>query len=273
EIKYIYRNEPQIMELNLVSVSRSIQYLRYKPDKTEIIKGEIIAEAEATLMVNGEDWITFMCTPTHLDALGIGFLFNEGVINSINEIEVWQICESNIIDVWLSHKAEKPTVWRRTSGCSGGQTTQTVPVNSPPVNNTIRITPQDIFENMSKLIKSQEIYKQAHGIHCSAISDGKSLQNVAEDIGRHNTLDKLAGLMLLEGADLDSGILLTTGRISSEMLQKAGRMRLPIVISMTSPTSGSIAIAEVLGITLIGYARGKSFNVYTNSDSVILDNE
>jgi FdhD protein len=259
------------MEFHVISVSKTIQYLRYKQDGVVTLEGKTITEAEATLMVNGEAWITFMCTPTQLDALGIGFLFNEGVIRSIKEIEVWQVCETNIIDVWLSHKAERPTNWRRTSGCTGGQTTQTLPSNLHPIRSNIRISPKIIFDNMTALRKAQEIYREARGIHSSAISDGKSLQKVAEDIGRHNTLDKLAGQMLLDDTELDAGILLTTGRISSEMLQKAGRMRIPIIISMTSPTSGSIAIAELLGITLIGYARGKTFNIYTNSERIILD--
>ena len=87
---------------------------------------------------------------------------------------------------------------------------------------------------------------------------------VAEDIGRHNTLDKIAGLCLMKNIQPQTRILLTTGRISSEMLQKAARMNVPIVISRTSPSSLSIQMAERYGITLIGYARRHRFNVYTD---------
>ena len=86
----------------------------------------------------------------------------------------------------------------------------------------------------------------------------------AEDIGRHNTLDKIAGLCLMQNAWSQKRILATTGRISSEMLQKAARMQAPILISRTSPSSLSIEMAERYGITLIGYARKHRFNVYTN---------
>jgi len=95
-------------------------------------------------------------------------------------------------------------------------------------------------------------------------SDGKQIVLVAEDIGRHNTLDKLAGMCLLQNSWPEPRILITTGRISSEMLQKAARMGAPILISRTSPSSLSIEMAERYGITLIGYARRQRFNVYTH---------
>jgi FdhD protein len=87
---------------------------------------------------------------------------------------------------------------------------------------------------------------------------------VAEDIGRHNTLDKIAGWILLKGIDLSQRFLLTTGRISSEMLQKAARLSASVVISRTSPSSLSIQLADAFGITLIGYARRNRFNIYTH---------
>ena len=86
----------------------------------------------------------------------------------------------------------------------------------------------------------------------------------AEDIGRHNTLDKIAGLCMLRNIWPDQRIIITTGRISSEMLQKAARLRAPILISRTSPSSLSIEMAERYGITLVGYARRQRFNVYSH---------
>jgi FdhD protein len=91
---------------------------------------------------------------------------------------------------------------------------------------------------------------------------------VTEDVGRHNTLDKLAGRCLLDGRSAAGQVLLTTGRISSEMAQKAVRMGAPIVISRTSPSSLAIAVAEQAGVTLIGYARRDRFNVYTHPERI-----
>ena len=118
------------------------------------------------------------------------------------------------------------------------------------------------------LFESQELYRETGGVHTSAISDGEKILIVAEDIGRHNTLDKIAGLCLMNNVWPQTRILITTGRISSEMLQKAARLQAPILISRTSPSSLSIEMAELYGITLIGYARRHRFNVYSNSQRV-----
>ena len=120
------------------------------------------------------------------------------------------------------------------------------------------------------LFESQELYRETGGVHTSALSDGKRILLSAEDIGRHNTLDKIAGLCVMNNLWPDVRILITTGRISSEMLQKAARLHTPILISRTSPSSLSIEMAQKYGITLIGYARRQRFNVYTNGQRVEL---
>jgi FdhD protein len=95
------------------------------------------------------------------------------------------------------------------------------------------------------------------------LSDGQRLLLIAEDIGRHNTLDKLRGLALMQGVDTQDMVLLSSGRISSEMLNKAAHMGVPVIVSRTSPTSLSVALAQAWGITLVGYVRQNRMNVYT----------
>ena len=102
-------------------------------------------------------------------------------------------------------------------------------------------------------------------MHTSALSDGQRLLVVAEDVGRHNTLDKIRGECLQRGIPTADNILLTTGRISSEMLRKAADMEVPVVVSRTSPTSLSLDLAETWDITLIGYVRGRRMRVYSGS--------
>jgi len=123
------------------------------------------------------------------------------------------------------------------------------------------------------LLSSQELYRETGGVHTSALSDGEKILIVAEDIGRHNTLDKIAGRCLMENIWPDERILLTTGRISSEMLQKAARLGADAVISRTAPSSLAVEMAESLGITLIGYARRDRFNVYAHEERIVTSDE
>jgi FdhD protein len=212
-----------------------------------------------------------MCTPVQLEALAVGFLYNEGIIESMNEVADVRVCEhGDNVDVWLNHAAEQPTSWRRTSGCTGGVTAVDL-LAKPNVSfdrNSLRLSPEAIGRLVEMLFDSQALYRETGGVHTSALSDGEKVLLSAEDIGRHNTLDKIAGLCLMNNIRSESRILITTGRISSEMLQKAARLQVPILISRTSPSSLSIEMAERYGITLIGYARRDRFNVYSRGERV-----
>jgi FdhD protein len=252
--------------------SQTIRYIQYLNDKTDAIEGETIVEAPVSLTVNGENWLTFMCTTLQLEELAIGFLYNEGIISNKDELADVHVCEhGDNIDVWLNHSVEKPIKWRRTSGCSGGITA--VELISEGLLALMPqgafLTPQQINALIVRLFESQELYKETGGVHTSILSDGKNTIIKAEDIGRHNTLDKIAGTLLRIEPLLPHKILITTGRISSEMLQKATRLQVEMLISRTSPSSLSIQLAEMMGVTLIGYARRNRFNVYAHPERII----
>jgi FdhD protein len=255
----------------MITPQKEIQYERYEFKKWEHFDAETIVEMPVSLTVNGKVWLSFMCTPVNLEALAVGFLFNEGMIESMDEVEDVRVCEhGDNVDVWLSHSAEQPASWRRTSGCTGGVTAVDL-LAKPNVSfdgNRLEVQPEAIGRLVEMLFESQSLYRETGGVHTSALSDGENLILSAEDIGRHNTLDKIAGLCLMKKVFPEKRILITTGRISSEMLQKAARLGVPILISRTSPSSLSIEMAERYGITLIGYARKHRFNVYSNSQRV-----
>ena len=174
------------------------------------------------------------------------------------------------MDVWLNRSVEQPQSWRRTSGCTGGVTAvdALARVDVSFDSGSPRIPPEAIGRMVELLNASQQLYRETGGVHTSVLGDGAGIVLTAEDIGRHNTLDKIAGLCLMNNIWPQTRILMTTGRISSEMLQKAARLRAPILISRTSPSSLSIEMAERYGITLIGYARRDRFNVYSNAQRV-----
>src|SRR5512142_3154033 len=255
----------------MIAPQKAIHYDRYEFRKWKPFDAETIVESPVSLTVNGEVWLTFMCTPVDLEAMSVGFLYNEGVIQSMEEVEDVRVCEhGDNVDVWLNRSVEQPQSWRRTSGCTGGVTAVDL-LAKPDISfaaQTPSISPEAVGRLVDMLFESQELYRETGGVHTSALSDGEKIVIVAEDIGRHNTLDKIAGLCLMRGIWPETRILITTGRISSEMLQKAARLEAPILISRTSPSSLSIEMAERYGITLIGYARRQRFNVYTNAQRV-----
>lgn len=234
---------------------------------------DVIEEKPVSLLVNNVQWLTFMCTPTKLEELAVGFLFNEAIIQELNEVASVKVCSGgDIIDVWLNRSVQKPEKWIRTSGCSGGATFVERLEQKPGVpisKNGAMLSPEVVGSLMCQLHQAQDLYKQTGGVHTSALSDGEKILLSAEDIGRHNTLDKLAGCYLRHNISPKRLIILTTGRISSEMIQKAGRIGASVVISRTSPSSLSIQMADWMGITLIGYARRECFTVYAHPERIL----
>jgi FdhD protein len=253
--------------------SKVVQYHQFKQDQWETIDTGVIVEQDVSLTVNGEVWLTFMCTPVDLDALALGFLFNENVIDSMEDVSSYRVCPTfDNVDVWLHKSVQQPRAWKRTSGCTGG-ITQSIPApaqSKPVPANGITLKAEDIFQLLKQLFDSQNLYRQVGGVHTSILCDGKSIITAAEDIGRHNTLDKIAGRCLIDHIELKHGVLITTGRISSEMLQKASRIGASVIISRTSPSSLAIELAQREGITLIGYVHHDRFNVYSAPDRLVL---
>ncbi len=255
----------------MLAPQKSIHYDQFQFSKWEAVDSETIVETPVSLTINGEPWITFMCTPIELEAMAVGFLYNEGVIDGAEDVADVRVCEhGDNVDVWLNRSVSQPTSWRRTSGCTGGITAVDL-LAKPEIQfdrSAPTFQPESIGALVEMLFESQSLYRETGGVHTSALSDGQEILVSAEDIGRHNTLDKIAGLCVLRGIWPKTRILITTGRISSEMLQKAARLEVPILISRTSPSSLSIEMAERYGITLIGYARRGRFNVYCNPQRV-----
>ena len=224
------------------------------------------SEMELTIYVNRQELVTILCTPTKLNCLVLGFLYAEGIISGIGDVAIMRVCEDeSLADVRLSNPEYKlPTLKRTlTSGCGGGAAFKT---QGQRVDSGLVVTPTEVLSLMKQLQEQMELYRLSGGVHTSALSDTKNLLVVAEDIGRHNTLDKIQGECLLRGLSTRDRLLLSTGRVSSEMLLKAAKMQVPVVVSRTSPTGRAISLARDLGIALVGYARGSRLSVYSHPE-------
>jgi FdhD protein len=241
-------------------------YLQASTSRWMAVEGEVIEEAPLTLYINGQEWVTLMCTPTGLEHLVLGFLSAEGIVNHLEDVSLLDITHrGTVADVWLHHQVSLPQRRVLTSGCAGGITFADLVATRPPIHSRRQISRGQVLALMGQLQDAAELYRLSQGVHTSALSDGQRLLSVAEDVGRHNTLDKIRGECLKRDIQSADNILLTTGRISSEMLRKAADMEVPIVISRTSPTSLSLNLAEAWGMTLIGYVRGRRMRVYTGA--------
>jgi FdhD protein len=227
--------------------------------------GEVIEEMPLTIYVNGIELATIMATPLNQDWLAVGFLKNEGILNDLEEIEDLRITsEGCCVDVFLSWTVELPSKKIITSGCGGGITYDDHQVDIEPFQIESITTAENILGAYKKLQTKDSLYARARGVHAAGLLDleENKLIKVAEDVGRHNTIDKLRGACLLEGIPTRGRALITTGRISSEMLRKGALMGCPVITSRTSPTSLAVEMARSWKITLIGYARHGKLRVY-----------
>jgi FdhD protein len=256
--------------------ARPAHYLSLNGGEPLPVDGLVIDEALTCISVNGAELATFMCTPRDLIELALGFLYNEGVIDGLDDVRAHHLSKGgSCVDVWLQNMEYRPP--RRaiiTAGCGGGLTFDDLSGVYAPLVSDLRATPEQLAALMRQLHLGAELYQAARGVHTAMLADpgapgGEGLLLQVEDIGRHNCLDKLQGAALLAGVSTKDRVLLSSGRISSEMINKARRLETPIVCSRTSPTSLSVALAEAWNITIVAYVRQDRMRVYTHPERVI----
>jgi FdhD protein len=231
------------------------------------VDAEVIEEAHITIYINGFELATIMATPRDQVALALGFMMNEGMLRGMDEVVDIRLTEHGCcVDIWLSHAFIRPTRAIITSGCGGGITFDDLTTKLPPLEDGPQLDPDDLVGLLNQLHFPGSLYARARGSHVAGLAQGSRLLALAEDVGRHNTIDKLTGICVQQGIETAGRILLATGRVSSEMMRKAGRMGCPIVASRNSPTSMSVEMAEALNITLVGYVSRQRMRVYTHPE-------
>ncbi len=245
--------------------------IRVKDGLEEEMVDQVASETAFTLFVNGQTLVSLLCSPSELDTMAIGFLLSEGILNKREELLSVEVDEdSSSVHVKLS---DLPDSWDEmfhkktiTSGCGQGVTfTDASNLRQVPRRlNPIEVSSQGIKELLKEFRNISDHYVQTGGVHSAALTDGKEIVLFSEDIGRHNAVDKLIGKAFLAGIEMEDKILLSSGRISGEIMTKVVRNRIPVLISRTAPTCMSISYAADNGVTLIGFARGTRMNIYTH---------
>ena len=209
---------------------------------------------------------TLMCTPEKLNFLVAGFLRSEGLIDRLDDIAVMRVCdEERVADVRLMRPRQSAGRRILTSGCGGGVIFDGGD-SLTPVDSDLTVDPSSVLECMRTMLHLYPDPAERGGVHVSALCDGAGLLVVARDVGRHNTLDKIWGECLFRDIPTGGRMLLTTGRLSSEMMVKAAKMQVPVTVSVNSPTARAVEMAERLGITAVGYARGARLSVYSHPE-------
>jgi len=250
---------------------QSAQYISVHGNSGLRIEGEIVEESLACISVNGRELATLMCSPHGLEQLAIGLLYNEGLIESMKDIRLVQLSKNRTcVDVWL-HESDKELPSRAivTAGCGGGVTFDDLSVEHEPLISEMRASPEQIALLMKEMHSGAQLYRRARGIHTAALANPDQILLQVEDVGRHNCLDKLQGAAMSANMETRDHLLLSSGRISSEMINKARRMGTPIVCSRTSPTSLSVALAQSWNVTLAAYVRQNRMRVYSHPERIL----
>jgi FdhD protein len=246
-----------------------VRFISVGAGPDQAVDAEVVEESLSCISVNGLELATFMCTPVDLDKLAIGFLANEGLIDSMSDIETLHISDSGCVDIWLNSAFTPPERLIVTAGCGGGVTFDDFSEKHQPLNSDLSMSAERLAELMMETHLGATLYQRSRGIHTASLADTTGLLMQVEDIGRHNCLDKLRGTAMTQGISTQDKILFSSGRISSEMINKARQLGTPIVCSRTSPTSLSVALAKAWNITIVAYLRQRRMRIYTAPERVL----
>ncbi len=259
---------------------KELDIIRVDHVKAVHMKDVVVVEYPLTIYLNDHEWITLLSSGEDQYYLSIGFLFSEGVIKSMADIQHCRLDEQDgkiFIDIEnktiLFEKIKgKRTV---TTGCGKGTVFYDVldSLSAKPITKKFKINTASITEQTSIFQKKSLLFVETGGVHACAMIKDEQILFFHEDIGRHNALDKIIGQALAENHTADHGWLLVSGRISSEIVIKAAKFNIGMIVSRSAPTNLAIDIAQQLQITIIGFVRGNRFNIYTGEERVLFKSE
>ncbi len=245
--------------------------VRIDKDKRAASTDKIVNEHSLELKINGKSHIKLMCLAEDLEQLCIGFLYNEGIITGMDDVKsVAFDRDSKTCEITIPENRAILNDKLLTKGSSGALSTEKKVFNpSRVLSEGFPIESRTIMQVMQRLVEESELFSETGAIHSCALCDTKgSFIYFAEDLGRHNTLDKTAGEILMKGFSTDNKFLAVSCRLTGEIVRKAVAMGVPLLVSKAAVTLEAVNIAEEYGITLIGFARGERMNIYTDQARV-----
>jgi len=259
---------------------------KVEPAEIERLAGEtrkpfrdiVIQESPLTIIFNNRELATLLCSPADRRYLAVGFLFSEGLLAAKDEIK--RVITDNVrgvVRVETTADVELPAelLSKRliTSGCGRGVSYYNAldAQEREKIDSRVSLPPALIIRLVHEFQHRSRLYRMTGGVHGAALCDENGVKIFHEDIGRHNAIDKVFGECMLKGIPTRDRIIITSGRISSEILHKISRGSVPVLVSKSAPTNLAVRLADELGITLVGFVRGRRMNIYTNGWRIAAD--
>lgn len=253
------------------------EIITYEQGQAKHVQDFIVDEIPLTVFVNDNELVTLICSSGAYKELVVGFLINEGIVKKHTDIKDITFNEADGL-LWVEtttpvNQAET-FLKRQISSCCGKGRASLYFVNDveqlEPVKSTKQFEADHLLHLIGVLEHGSETHGITHAVHSAALGDDVRLLAMFDDIGRHNAVDKVLGFALLNQVATGDKCLLLSGRISSEILIKAGHSGIPLIVSRAAPTSLAIELAEQFGIALVGFARAKKMNVYCHQEKVLM---
>ena len=257
--------------------STEFEVVKIRDGSAETFTQAVATEVPCTIVINGKEAVTTLMTPTHFKEFAVGHLFTAGIISRAEDIVSCTCDEIRWrLDVETRREVDLDLLGKRvyTSGCGKGvMYANVIELSSRhPLPSGFTVQAGHLKAAIQWLLSSSVLFQATRGVHSVALSLGGALPDMLiDDIGRHNAVDKIIGYGLLHGLDFSRSILLSTGRTSSEILHKAKRAEIPIVLSRGAPTHQTILLSRDMGVTVTGFKRSGDIVVYSNWQRVLTD--
>lgn len=255
-----------------MGLSKNVDIVQISSGKKEKLKDEIVREISLTILVDNKELVTLQCSPGRLEYLAVGFLLSKGLIKKgINVKHIYLNEKSWSINVDLEGdflNANNFFLERMiNSGCTGGVTFyRDIDTQGCVLLKTqTQFSRKLIFMLMREFQKRSLTFKRTGGVHSCVLCSKEGIEIFTEDIGRHNAMDKIFGECFMRGICTKDKFILISGRVSSEILIKVARRKVPLIATRSAPTDLAVNLAEKLNISLVGFVRGYRMNVYTHS--------
>jgi FdhD protein len=256
-------------EINLISITR-----QGRQEKL----GMVVRELPLTIFLNGKELVTTLCSPVGLDYLAAGILASEGLLKSKDEIKKLEV-DAGAGVVYVETRTDIKTnggwLFKPLVASGGGKGSSSYKIDKiegrAVIDKQIKVSAKEVSALVNDFLYRSSVYQATHGVHSAALCHNSGIILFHDDIGRHNAIDKVFGECLLKTIPLDDRFMITSGRISSEILLKIASRKIPILISKAAPTDLGVELADKLGITIIRFMKGKGIDIYSHDWRVLID--